>query len=208
MNARAFAAFSKIRDAVVFPLVPPAIRGLGQSSGFTFELLNTANVDRATFEGLRDKLIAAANADPKLAQVRAATLVDAPQLRVDIDEAKLAVLGLTESDVTATLSTAWGSTYVNDFVDRGRVKRVYVQGLIPRACCPAISSSGMSAPRPMATWCPSRPLHPRAGKRAPTSSRASMGSRPMNSRAAPVRASARAMPWPKWSRSRRRSRLS
>ncbi|WP_343612359.1 efflux RND transporter permease subunit [Novosphingobium sp.] len=128
INKRAMMEFSKIRDATVFPLAPPAIRGLGQSSGFTFELLNSANLDRATFEELRDKLIAAANADPKLAQVRAATLVDAPQLRINIDEAKLAVLGLSESDVNNVLTTAWGSNYVNDFVDRGRVKRVYVQG--------------------------------------------------------------------------------
>lgn len=136
INKRAYGAFSKIRDATVFPLAPPAIRGLGQSSGFTFELLNTGGLDRTTFEEERDKLIAEANKDPKLSQVRAATLVDAPQLRVDIDEAKLAVLGLTESDVTNALSTAWGSSYVNDFVDHGRVKRVYVQGDTPSRMLP------------------------------------------------------------------------
>ncbi|WP_068080078.1 efflux RND transporter permease subunit [Novosphingobium rosa] len=128
INKRAMMQFSKVRDAIVFPLAPPAIRGLGQSSGFTFQLLNTANLDRATFEGLRDKLIAEANKDPKLTQVRAATLADAPQLRIEIDEAKLAVLGLTQADVNDVLTTAWGSSYVNDFVDRGRVKRVFVQG--------------------------------------------------------------------------------
>ena len=128
LNGRAMKAFSTIRDAQVIAMTPPAIRGLGQSNGFTFQLLNTAGVDRATFVTLRDKLIAAANKDPSLSQVRAATLVDAPQLRIDIDEAKLAVLGLSEADVNSTLSAAWGGSYVNDFVDRGRVKRVYVQG--------------------------------------------------------------------------------
>jgi multidrug efflux pump len=128
INARAMGTFSKIRDAQAIPITPPAIRGLGQSNGFTFQLLNTTGLDRETFVGLRDKLIAAANRDPKLAQVRAATLVDSPQLRVEIDEAKLAVLGLTETDVNNTLNAAWGGLYVNDFVDRGRVKRVYVQG--------------------------------------------------------------------------------
>ncbi|MDE1914575.1 MAG: efflux RND transporter permease subunit [Sphingomonadales bacterium] len=136
INMRAFKSFSKIRDAQVFPLTPPAIRGLGQSSGFTFELLNPAGVDRQTFETLRDKIIAEANADPKLSQVRAATLVDAPQLRVDIDEAKLAVLGLASSDVNNAITTAWGSTYVDDFVDRGRVKRVFVQGDAPSRMLP------------------------------------------------------------------------
>jgi multidrug efflux pump len=136
INMRAMGTFSQIRDAMVFPLAPPAIRGLGQSSGFTFELLNGAGVDRATFETLRDKIIAEAAKDPKLSQVRAATLIDAPQLRVDIDEAKLAVLGLSEADVTNVLSTAWGSNYVNDFVDRGRVKRVFVQGDAPSRMLP------------------------------------------------------------------------
>ncbi|MEG3124088.1 efflux RND transporter permease subunit [Sphingomonas sp. GB1N7] len=127
ISMRATQAFAGIRDAQVFALTPPAISGLGQSSGFTFELLNTSGMDRTKFLGLRDKLIAAANGDPLLAQVRASTLPDTPQLRIDIDDAKLAVLGLTEADVTGTLSSAWGSTYVNDFVDRGRVKKVFVQ---------------------------------------------------------------------------------
>jgi multidrug efflux pump len=73
-------------------------------------------------------LLAAAATDPKLAAVRSATLEDTPQLHVQIDPSKLAVLGLAQSDVNATLSGAWGSTYINDFLDRGRVKRVYMQG--------------------------------------------------------------------------------
>ncbi len=136
ITMRATMAFSKIRDAQVFAITPPAISGLGQSNGFTFELLNTSGLDRAKFLAERDALIAAASKDPKLSQVRASTLPDTPQLKVDIEEAKLAVLGLTESDVTATLSAAWGSTYINDFVDRGRVKRVYMQADAPYRMLP------------------------------------------------------------------------
>jgi multidrug efflux pump len=136
INARAMQAFGKIRDAQVFALTPPAISGLGQSNGFTFEMLNTSNMSRDKFVALRDKLIAAANKDPKLSAVRAATLPDTPQLRVTFDDAKLAVLGLSESDATGTLSSAWGSTYVDDFVDRGRVKRVYMQADAPYRMLP------------------------------------------------------------------------
>jgi multidrug efflux pump len=131
INARAMRSFSQIRDATVIPLTPPAISGLGQSNGFTFELTNTSGLSRDAFVALRDKLIAAANKDPKLAQVRASTLPDTPQLRVTLDDAKLAVFGLTENDVTNVLSSAWGGVYVNDFVDRGRVKRVYMQADAP-----------------------------------------------------------------------------
>jgi multidrug efflux pump len=137
ISQRAMQAFRNIRDARVFVLIPPAIMGLGQSNGFEFELLNTTGASREDFIAIRDRLIAAANADPKLAQVRSGVLQDAPQLRIDIDETKLAVLGLSEADVTDTLSAAWGSAYVNDFVDRGRIKRVYMQGDAPFRALPS-----------------------------------------------------------------------
>jgi multidrug efflux pump len=137
ISGRANAALSSIRDAQIFVLSPPAIRGMGQSDGLTFELLNTSGMSREAFLAARDKLIAAANDDATLTRARAATLDDAPQLRVQLDEAKIAVLGLSEGDVTGTLSSAWGSTYVNDFVDRGRVKRVYMQADAPYRALPA-----------------------------------------------------------------------
>jgi multidrug efflux pump len=127
ITQRATMKLAAIRDAQVFALTPPAISGLGQSNGFTFELLNTGGLSQERFLALRDQLMAAASKDATLAGVRAGTLEDTPQLHVTIDEAKLAVLGLTESNVNATLSAAWGSSYINDFVDRGRVKRVYMQ---------------------------------------------------------------------------------
>jgi multidrug efflux pump len=133
---RAMQAFAGVQDADVFATLPPAIMGLGQSSGFSLELLNTSGMDRMRFLALRDKLLAAANRNPDLAQVRATTLPDTPQLRIDLDESKLAVLGLAETDVLGTLSSAWGSAYVGDFVDRGRVKRVYVQADAPYRMLP------------------------------------------------------------------------
>jgi multidrug efflux pump len=118
----------RIRDAEVFALNPPPVRGLGQSSGFTLELLNTGNLSRADFKAARDKLLGAARADPDLANVRVNVLEDTPTLSVDIDQEKVGALGLAQRDVDATLTAAWAGDYVNDFVDRGRVKRVYVQG--------------------------------------------------------------------------------
>ena len=134
---RANKQLAAIRDARVLAMTPPAIRGLGQSNGFTFELLNSGGLSRARFLELRDQLLAAAQKDPQLAGVRAATLEDTPQLKVDIDSEKLAVLGLTQSDVDNVLTSAWGSRYVNDFVDRGRVKRVYMQADAPYRALPS-----------------------------------------------------------------------
>ncbi|MDB5698098.1 MAG: hydrophobe/amphiphile efflux family transporter [Alphaproteobacteria bacterium] len=125
---RASAAFRNFRDAQVFVLVPGAIRGLGTSSGFTVELQNTSNMSLVQFEAARDRLLAMAQANPGLAQVRLSSLPDAPTLKVDVNQEQVAALGLNTADVNSTLSTAWGGRYVNDFLDRGRVKRVYVEG--------------------------------------------------------------------------------
>jgi multidrug efflux pump len=126
--ARASAALRKIRDAQVYALVPGAIRGLGQSTGFTMELQNIAGLSDEQFADARDQLLAQANANPRLASVRQSELPDVASLKIDIDENRVAALGLNAGDVNTTLSTAWGGRYVNDFIDRGRVKRVYVQG--------------------------------------------------------------------------------
>ncbi|MGN7161146.1 efflux RND transporter permease subunit [Sphingomonas sp. SAFR-052] len=128
---RASSAFRNFRDAQVFALLPAAIRGLGQSNGFTMELQNASGMSTAQFAEARDKLLAAANADPMLTGVRLSELPDIATLNVDIDQQRLSTLGLTQGDVNNTLSTAWGGRYVNDFIDRGRVKRVFVQGDAP-----------------------------------------------------------------------------
>jgi multidrug efflux pump len=125
---RASGAFRGLRDARVFALVPGAIRGLGQSAGFTMQLQNTSGMSREEFAAARDRLLAAASASPVLDQVRLAELPDVSSLKVNVNQERLAALGLASADVNSTLSTAWGGRYVNDFVDRGRVKKVYVQG--------------------------------------------------------------------------------
>ena len=118
----------RLRDAEFFALSPPAVRGLGQSNGFTMQLLNTGGLNRAEFKARRDALVLAAQDDPGLTAVRLGSLEDNPTLKVDIDDEKLGALGISSQSADQTLATAWGGTYVNDFVDRGRVKRVYVQG--------------------------------------------------------------------------------
>ncbi|WP_338466096.1 efflux RND transporter permease subunit [Novosphingobium sp. ZN18A2] len=121
-------ALRGLRDAQVFVMVPGAIRGLSSSDGFTMELRNSGGLTRKQFDKARDDLLEAANADPKLTSVRLSDLPDVATLKVDTDTQRLAAYGLTQADVNATLSTAWGGRYVNDFIDKGRVKRVYVQG--------------------------------------------------------------------------------
>ena len=125
---RATQELSTIRDATIFAMTPPAVDGLGQSNGFTFELMASGGTDRDTLLKLRNQLIGEANQDASLHAVRANDLPQMPQLQVDIDNNKAVSLGLSLSDVTDTLSSAWGGTYVNDFIDRGRVKKVYIQG--------------------------------------------------------------------------------
>ncbi|WP_243453341.1 multidrug efflux RND transporter permease subunit, partial [Polymorphobacter multimanifer] len=129
--ARASAAFANFRDAQVFALVPPAVRGLGQSSGFSLQFQNASGMSAQDFAAARDRLIAAAEADPDLVGIRLSELPDVATLEVAVDQQKLAALGLNQNDVNTTLSAAWGGRYVNDFIDRGRVKRVFVQGDAP-----------------------------------------------------------------------------
>ena len=128
ITQRATRDLAELRDVQFLALNPPAVRGLGQSTGFTLELLNTGDLSREDFVARRNQLLSAAQTDPLLRAVRVNALVDVPTLTVSIDSEKVGALGLTQSQVDATLTTAWGGTYVNDFVDRGRVKRVYVQG--------------------------------------------------------------------------------
>ncbi|WP_195914358.1 efflux RND transporter permease subunit, partial [Klebsiella pneumoniae] len=125
---RATKELGTIRDATLFAMTPPSVDGLGQSNGFTFELMASGGTDRDSLMKLRSQLLAAANQSSELQSVRANDLPQMPQLQVDIDNNKAVSLGLSLSDVTDTLSSAWGGTYVNDFIDRGRVKKVYIQG--------------------------------------------------------------------------------
>ncbi|MES2870215.1 MAG: efflux RND transporter permease subunit [Pseudomonadota bacterium] len=125
---RATQALSSIGDANVFVMQPPAVRGLGQSSGFDLQLKDLAGLGHEALVAAREQFIELAAKDPRLQGVRSNGLDDTPQLKVSIDDRKAGALSLTTSDINATLSTALGGSYVNDFLNQGRVKKVYVQG--------------------------------------------------------------------------------
>ncbi len=124
-------AMSGYRDLEFYALVPAVVRGLGQSGGFTAEVENPAGLPREHFVAIRDAILAEARSHSRMANVRLANLPDQPTLRITTDTQRLSALGLSQADVNTTLSAAWGGRYVNDFIDRGRVKRVYVQGDAP-----------------------------------------------------------------------------
>jgi hydrophobe/amphiphile efflux-1 (HAE1) family protein len=126
--ARAMASFSHIRDAKVFAFIPPAVTELGTADGFDFELEDQAGLGHDALIQARNQLLGLAAKDPILTAVRPNGQDDAPQLHIDIDLARAGALGLSNGDISDTISTAWGSSYINQFADRGRVKQVYMQG--------------------------------------------------------------------------------
>ncbi|GLK56878.1 multidrug efflux pump [Methylopila capsulata] len=124
---RAQAAFSAIRDGQIFALAPPAIQGFGNNSGFSFYLQDINGAGHAALMATRNRLLGEAAQNAALVGVRPNGMEDTPQYSVAIDQEKASAYDLNLSDVDTTLSTAWGGAYVNDFIDRGRVKTVYVQ---------------------------------------------------------------------------------
>ncbi|MBZ9746561.1 efflux RND transporter permease subunit [Mesorhizobium sp. CO1-1-7] len=124
---RAMGAFSKIRDAQVFALAPPAIQGFGNTNGFDFYLQDVNGAGHDALIQTRNQLLALAGQSKVLANTRPNGQEDQPQFSVDIDQEKASALGVSLADINNTLSSAWGSDYVNDFIDRGRVKPVYMQ---------------------------------------------------------------------------------
>jgi multidrug efflux pump len=133
---RATKEFRKIKEARVIASAPPSINGLGTSAGFDMELQDHAGLGHDALMNARDQLLDMTAKNSNLSRVRHNGLDDSPQLQIDIDQAKAQALGVAIADINSTLSTAWGSTYVNDFVDRGRVKKVYVQGDAPYRMLP------------------------------------------------------------------------
>lgn len=122
---------SKIRDARIFVVQPSAVRGLGAASGFTMQLKDLAGLGHEAMLAARDQFIATASDDPRLNKVRSSGLDDTPQFRIDIDDKKAGAFGLAPVNINSTLAIAMGGRYVNDFLDRGRVKKVYVQADAP-----------------------------------------------------------------------------
>ncbi len=133
---RATKAFNKIKEARVIASSPPAISGLGSSAGFDMELQDHAGAGHDALMAARNQLLALAAENPELTRVRHNGLDDSPQLQIDIDQRKAQALGVAIDDINDTLQTAWGSSYVNDFMDRGRVKKVYVQAAAPYRMLP------------------------------------------------------------------------
>ncbi|MCC9596138.1 efflux RND transporter permease subunit [Rubrivivax sp. JA1055] len=133
---RANKELAALRDARVFVMQPPTVRGLGSSGGFTVELQDRGGLGHEGLKAARDEFLKLARQNPKLAQVRISGLDDAPQFSIEIDDRKAGALGLSTSDINNTLSVALGGSYVNDFIDKGRVKKVYAQGDAPYRMAP------------------------------------------------------------------------
>jgi multidrug efflux pump len=125
---RAMGSFSQIKDAMVFAFAPPAVLELGNASGFDLQLQDIGGVGHDALMAARNQMLGMASKSPILVGVRPNGQEDTPQYKITVDQQKATALGLAVADVNKVLSTAWGSAYVNDFVDRGRVKKVYLQG--------------------------------------------------------------------------------
>jgi hydrophobe/amphiphile efflux-1 (HAE1) family protein len=142
LAARANQHFHQIRGAIVVAFAPPAALELGNASGFDFELEDRGNVGHQTLMQARGQLMAIASKDPAIGLIRPNGLDDEPQYKLDIDWEKASALGLSIGDVNDTLGAGWGSAFVNQFVDRNRVKRVFLQG----------SATSRMLPQDMGRW--------------------------------------------------------
>ncbi len=161
LAGRAFGALMGIRDAFIFPLSPPPIPELGSASGFNFRLQDRGGNGHEALVAARNQLLGMAGQSKLLAQVRPDGLEDAPQLQVEIDRDKAAALGVGFDSINATLSTALGSTYVNDFPNAGRLQRVVVQADAPARMQPQDllrlnASNARGDPVPLAAFASTR----------------------------------------------------
>ncbi|MBJ2143478.1 efflux RND transporter permease subunit [Delftia acidovorans] len=133
---RATRELASIRDARVLVMLPPAVRGLGSSSGFNFMIKDMNGLGHQVLLEAKEKFLTEARKRPELTNLRMTNLEDASELRLDIDDRKAAALGLSYTDINSVLSSAMGGTYVNDFLNNERVKRVYIQGDAPHRMLP------------------------------------------------------------------------
>lgn len=128
---RAMGAFSQIKDAMVFAIAPPPVTELGTTGGFNLYLKDNAGAGHQALVAARNQMLGAAGQSKLLMGVRPNGQEDTPQFRLDIDTEKAAALGVSIAEINSTLTVAWGGQYIDDFVDRGRVKRVYLQADAP-----------------------------------------------------------------------------
>jgi HAE1 family hydrophobic/amphiphilic exporter-1 len=133
---RAMGAFSRIRNAMVFAFPPPSVIELGNATGFDFQLMDRGGLGHAAMMAARNQLLGMAMQDPRLIKVRPNGMEDVPEYRVDIDWEKAGALGIPITSIHNTISAAFGSAYVNDFIQAGRVKRVYAQADAPYRMLP------------------------------------------------------------------------
>ncbi len=161
LAGRAFGALMGVRDAFIFPLSPPPIPELGTASGFTFRLQDRGGNGHDALLATRNQLLGMAAQSKVLTQVRPEGLEDAPQLQIDIDRDKASALGVGFDAINATLSTALGSSYVNDFPNAGRLQRVVVQADAPTRMQPSDllelnASNGQGRPVPLSAFATTR----------------------------------------------------
>lgn len=128
---RAMGFFSQIKDAMAFPFVPPPIIELGTASGFNLQLKDIGGLGHDALMEARNQLLGMASQDDRLMGVRPNGQEDTPQFKIDIDHAKAAAFGVSLAEINRTFSSVWAPSYVNDFIDNQRVKRVYIQGDAP-----------------------------------------------------------------------------
>ncbi|MBD3762177.1 efflux RND transporter permease subunit [Rhizorhabdus sp.] len=133
---RANGAFSQIRAGMIFAFVPPAVQELGNATGFDFELKDAGGIGHDALLAARNQLLGMAMADKRLTQVRPNGLEDTPQLALKVDQQAAGALGIAQADINDAVTTTLGGSYINDFIDRGRVKRVFVQADAPFRATP------------------------------------------------------------------------
>jgi HAE1 family hydrophobic/amphiphilic exporter-1 len=133
---RAMQAFSRFRNAIAFAFPPPAVIELGMGTGFDFQLLDRGGLGHEKLMAARNQLLGMAMQDKRLKSVRPNGLEDVPQYRIDVDWQKAGALGVPINSIHNTISEAFGSAYVNNFIQAGRVKRVFLQADAPYRMLP------------------------------------------------------------------------
>jgi len=136
VSQRGMGALMQIKDAMAFAFAPPPIPELGLATGFNFYLKDNGGLGHAALVGARNQFLGLASQSKLLANVRPNGQDDTPQFHIDVDTERATSLGLSVADINSTLSTAWGGQYIDDFVDRGRVKRVRMQADAPYRMSP------------------------------------------------------------------------
>lgn len=134
---RAQAYFSGIKEAMIYAIVPPPILELGNATGFDLQLQDRGGLGHEKLLAARNQLLMLASQSKELVGVRPNGMEDTPQFKLDVDLEKASALGVPLNSISDTIATAWGGTYVNDFIDKGRVKKVYVQGDAPYRMLPS-----------------------------------------------------------------------